>query len=271
MTITEMQKRKRELGYSFVQIAELTGLPLGTVQKVLGGYVKSPRRATVVALERVLGRPENASAGAVTQNSGSRYTYQVSSDTPGMLDEKRMQYYTTNTPGGMHEIGVRKDSMNEPAFPGTVPPVVHQLISVKLAALLLECAPGTDSVVLTAPHLVYLSEEVVSPVAPDISVYRDRSKLKSKLCEGAPDLIVEILSDATRHEDQFYKLSRYETAGVREYWMVDPAYQRIVVYDFSKEVNPTIYGFGDEIPVGILGENAKIPFAQVAEYAKSEP
>ena len=37
MTIQEMQERKRELGYSYAKIAELSGVPVGTVQKVLGG------------------------------------------------------------------------------------------------------------------------------------------------------------------------------------------------------------------------------------------
>ena len=46
MTIEEMRQRKRELGYSYEQIAELSGLPLGTVQKVLGGVTKSPRYDT---------------------------------------------------------------------------------------------------------------------------------------------------------------------------------------------------------------------------------
>ena len=36
MTIQEMQERKRELGYSYAKIAELSGVPVGTVQKVLG-------------------------------------------------------------------------------------------------------------------------------------------------------------------------------------------------------------------------------------------
>ena len=55
MTIQEMQERKRELGYTYAQIAELSGLPLGTVQKVLGGITLTPRYETILALERVLG------------------------------------------------------------------------------------------------------------------------------------------------------------------------------------------------------------------------
>ena len=55
MTIQEMQERKRELGYTYAQIADLSGLPLGTVQKVLGGITLTPRYETIMALERVLG------------------------------------------------------------------------------------------------------------------------------------------------------------------------------------------------------------------------
>ena len=52
MTIEEMRERKRELGYSNQQIADLSGLPLGTVMKIMSGATKSPRRETVEALER---------------------------------------------------------------------------------------------------------------------------------------------------------------------------------------------------------------------------
>ena len=54
MTIQEMNERKKELGYSYERLAELSGVPVGTVQKVLGGITKSPRYDTLYALERVL-------------------------------------------------------------------------------------------------------------------------------------------------------------------------------------------------------------------------
>jgi len=40
--------------------------------------------------------------------------------------------------------------------------------------------------------------------------------------DGAPDLIVEIVSPSTRHTDRFVKYEEYETAGVPEYWLIDP-------------------------------------------------
>ena len=54
MTIREMQDRKRELGYTNEMIAEKSGVPLGTVQKLFAGFTKAPRRKTVEALEKVL-------------------------------------------------------------------------------------------------------------------------------------------------------------------------------------------------------------------------
>ena len=54
MTIEEMQRRKKEFGYSNEKLAELSGVPLGTVQKVMSGSTKSPRQGTLEALARAL-------------------------------------------------------------------------------------------------------------------------------------------------------------------------------------------------------------------------
>ena len=52
MTVEEMKQRKKELGYSNEKLSELSGVPLGTVQKVLAGVTRSPRYETLIALER---------------------------------------------------------------------------------------------------------------------------------------------------------------------------------------------------------------------------
>lgn len=54
MTIQEMKERKKELGYSNSTVAELSGVPLGTVQKIFSGATASPRYETLRALEAVL-------------------------------------------------------------------------------------------------------------------------------------------------------------------------------------------------------------------------
>ena len=54
MTLSEMKERKKELGYSYEQIADMSGVPLSTVQKVFSGATQSPRYDTLLAIEAVL-------------------------------------------------------------------------------------------------------------------------------------------------------------------------------------------------------------------------
>jgi transcriptional regulator with XRE-family HTH domain len=54
MTLQEIRQRKQELGYSNETLARISGLPLGTVQKVLAGVTKSPRYKTLKAIEGAL-------------------------------------------------------------------------------------------------------------------------------------------------------------------------------------------------------------------------
>ena len=60
MTIQEMLKRKTELGYTYAQLSELSGVPVGTIQKIFSGVTSSPRYETLRALEQVLKEPENS-------------------------------------------------------------------------------------------------------------------------------------------------------------------------------------------------------------------
>ena len=57
MTIGELKRRKKELGYTNQQIADLAAVPLGTVQKIFSGATASPRYETLLKLERVLQKP----------------------------------------------------------------------------------------------------------------------------------------------------------------------------------------------------------------------
>jgi Uma2 family endonuclease len=59
--------------------------------------------------------------------------------------------------------------------------------------------------------------------------------LTEKNIQGAPDLVIEILSDRTRHLDEDFKHGRYELFGVREYWIADPIADRVHVYRATGE------------------------------------
>ncbi len=109
---------------------------------------------------------------------------------------------------------------------------------------------GGDCEVFPSPFAVFLNNDDVNYVEPDISVICDSSKLDDKGCHGAPDWIIEIVSPSSKRIDYLIKLFKYRNAGVKEYWIVDAQKNRITVYNF---VYDTIeeYSFEEDIPVGI--------------------
>ena len=102
-----------------------------------------------------------------------------------------------------------------------------------------------------APFAVFLNQDDRTYVEPDISVICDPNKITEKGVDGAPDFIIEIVSPGTQNKDYGVKLFKYRTAGVREYWIVNPAREIVNVYCFEKEENTNLYSFTDDIPVGI--------------------
>ncbi len=114
-----------------------------------------------------------------------------------------------------------------------------------------------------APFAVFLNRNDTNYVEPDISVICTPDKLNDKGCVGAPDWIIEVVSPGSRRMDYFTKLFKYRTAGVREYWIVDPDKKRITVYDFESE-DTKDYTFSDTIKVGIY-DDLHINFSEVAD------
>ena len=104
--------------------------------------------------------------------------------------------------------------------------------------------------VLAAPFAVFLNKDDMNYVEPYISVICDTSKLDDKGCHGATDWVIEIVSPSSKPRDYMTKLFKYKTAGVREYWIVDPDKQMVTVYGFEKETVEQ-YNFDEDVPVGI--------------------
>ena len=111
---------------------------------------------------------------------------------------------------------------------------------------------GGSCEVYPAPFAVNLDAEDKNWVEPDISVICDKNKLTDRGCSGAPDWIVEIVSPSTRVLDYSAKNTLYLQSGVREYWIVDPAKERVTVYHYESDAAPTIYLFTDMISVNIF-------------------
>ena len=139
------------------------------------------------------------------------------------------------------------------------PSRLHQKISLLLTRKIADYIDENkgNCEVYAAPFAVFLNNDNINYVDPDISVICDLSKMDEKGCNGAPDFIIEITSPSSRQMDYFTKLFKYSSSGVREYWIVDAAKQRITVYNFENETVED-YAFGEEVPVGIYDGMLKL-------------
>ena len=79
---------------------------------------------------------------------------------------------------------------------------------------------------------------------------------------------MEIVSPSSKQMDYYTKLFKYRTAGVREYWLVDPDKKKVIVYDLEKVEIPVIYGFTDQVPVRIFDGKCVVDFSLIYENIK---
>ena len=268
MTIDEMIRRKRELGYSFKMIAELADLPLGTVQKVLGGYIKSPRKQTVDALERVL-REDHLSRGSYLR------------ETPGLnicgSGAADMERYTIEDYYSLPE-GERAELIDGRICSLAAPSAVHQVIVAQVFTMINDFIKnnGGDCVPFISPVDVRIKADDYNMVEPDLIVVCDREKITEARIEGAPDLVVEVTSPSTAWMDNNIKRRLYREAGVREYWTIDPQAETVVVQRFGEgnepggktsfakgEIAAEIYSFDDKITAGIFHKPCDIDFSEI--------
>lgn len=95
--------------------------------------------------------------------------------------------------------------------------------------------------IFIGPMPVELPHSEGSVVLPDISVVYDKSFIDSQGCKGAPDVIFEIASESSFEIDTRIKQPLYETAGVKEYWVVDPSHKKVFVYRQQRETGNFFY------------------------------
>ena len=98
---------------------------------------------------------------------------------------------------------------------------------------------------------VYVKDDIHNYVEPDITVICKEERLDEKGCHGAPDWVIEIASPSNKYMDYGRKLMLYQTAGVRECWIVDPAKKIVTIHDFAHEDGPDIHPFTEPVKVGI--------------------
>lgn len=229
--------------------------------------IASPRYDSLVALERVLGHeappncvmeppasylngnnaPDGSKDVAGTEKLQGEYTIE---DYYALPDDQKFELidgvlYVMKAPTTIHQI-VAGD-------------VFHQIKNY-ISSNKGKCIP------LMAACDVQLDMDDKTMVQPDFMIVCDRSKIVKKKIYGAPDFILEVLSPYTRKKDMSLKLAKYENAGVREYWLIDPDKQKVIVYTFDEDDSDiSIYDFHDKVPVHIYNGKCVVDFEQVLE------
>lgn len=133
------------------------------------------------------------------------------------------------------------------------PNTKHQRLVNKLCQKITNYIDGKGGTcdVFPAPFAVFLTKDDTNYVEPDISVICDKNILDDRGCNGAPDWIIEITSPSNLQTDYGVKLFKYRNAGVREYWIVNPQKQAVLVYDFEHGKGTNHYSFDDTVSVCI--------------------
>lgn len=93
------------------------------------------------------------------------------------------------------------------------------------------------------------NEAITTVTQPDLCVICDPAKLDKAGCIGAPDWIIEVLSKGNTKKEMKEKFEAYQDAGVLEYWIVQPAYDNILVYVLENgkfQIAPTLFSEDEE-------------------------
>lgn len=129
------------------------------------------------------------------------------------------------------------------------PKPLHQRVLMELSRQVANALLGKTCQVFSAPFDVRLdagrdgddtATTITTVVQPDLTVICDPNQIDDRGCVGAPDLVVEVLSESTAGRDEGKKFRLYERFAVKEYWIVNPWDQTIRIYNLDSQSK---YGF----------------------------
>ncbi|NDO69430.1 Uma2 family endonuclease [Schaedlerella arabinosiphila] len=168
---------------------------------------------------------------------------------------KKQQIYSSDDYWSLPD-GQRAELIDGHLYAMAPPDFIHQKLLSELQYTILNYVKSKKGIceVIPAPFAVNLNADDRTWVEPDISVICDKNKIDNKGCCVAPDWIIEIVSPTTQKMDYGIKLFKYRTAGVREYWIVNPMTHTVNVYDFEHEEKTGQYNFNEDISVCIYSD-----------------
>ena len=289
MTIEELKRKKLEMGFTNEEVAEMSGVPLGTIQKIFGGATKHPRRKTLEAIEAAFYRHylfiHNMGAPVLHKewysHKSDRDSYPISGESRNgsALREPEHPYGTEAQDGPSLQNRKytiedyyalpqerRVELIDGVFYDMAAPTVAHQKVLGLLYYQIETCilSHSMPCQVLFSPCDVQLDNDEYTMVQPDLIVICDEGQIENGKCvKGAPAFVAEILSPSSRRLDLKKKLVKYMEGGVREYWILDPDKENLVIYDFGEDDMPYMTGFTETVPVRISEGKCSVDLAVI--------
>ena len=260
MTVKELFDLKQDKGYSDAQLANLSGVPICMIRDIFSGECKNPTKDILQTLEKAL-------AG----HKGVRYDFTKDNhDKPSGLEESAAVYHTDCSGFTLDDYYALPDERRVELIDGVfydmaAPSTYHQTCILNMSFQIKRFIDkkGGRCKMFFSPVDVQLECDSKTMVQPDLIIVCDPKKIFKKCIVGAPDFIVEILSESTGKKDMTLKLAKYRNAGVREYWLVDLEKERVLTYFWDEDEFPHIYGANDRISVGVYGGELMIDMNEI--------
>ena len=183
---------------------------------------------------------------------------------------KQPGYYTYEDYYALPE-DVRSELIDGYFYDMAAPDTIHQQIILEMAYQIqgsIKKHKGKCSVFI-APTDVRLDGKKDTMLQPDLFILCDKNKITKKNVVGAPDFILEVLSKSTKTKDMYVKSGKYRSAGVREYWMIDPEKKNLIRYFFEKSDTPIISGLEGQAEIEIYDGESKIDLDEILDLIDS--
>ena len=195
MTVKELFELKQDKGYSDVQLANLSGVPVCMIQDIFSGECKNPTREILQALKNVLVKQE-----------GVRYDFTKDNDNkPSRLEEPAAAYRAESSSFTLDDYYALPDEQRVELIDGVfydmaAPGTYHQICVASMSSQVKSFIDkkGGRCRMFFAPVDVQLDCDNKTMVQPDLIIVCDTKKILKKCIAGAPDCIVEILAESTR-------------------------------------------------------------------------
>lgn len=277
MNVEKLKQLKKDAGYTNKMIADDSGVPIGTVQKIFSGETKAPRFKTLKAIEAVLipasGIMEGTAATGIMEGTAATGNMNAAGSTG--IRNNETDAGKPAAPAKVRKTEMSSDDVHNVNIGGTESvtgnKLLHKLIADDIIFVIRKYMTDNNIPGFVNGSHVGVRLDADNPdggdmIAPDVTYIPGKEMLSRQGIKGAPWMIVEIMDGETRSNEIGSKPDMYRDSGVKEYWMIDIDAKNIMVYDFEREAFPSMYGFSGKVPVRTLGEDCLVNFAQVYSH-----